>query len=207
MLDDGSVERRVRIVQPMETQSLPERLMVETHWVEAERETFAAAWAAEVAGVAPFTDSTLHMVAGLLLPIWKRLPADSTRVYRLQTDAGARLVGRRVSPAWAAAALATGGGITLSAEAAHAALLGGRTVLDLADGLQLRRVRVMSAHRIELLGFTEPTRERLRAQGLFSEIIAWRLRFFVPINAGGVTVLEELLKAHPLTRIADREAA
>ncbi|MEN3231840.1 strawberry notch-like NTP hydrolase domain-containing protein [Methylorubrum rhodesianum] len=207
MLDDGSVERRVRLVRPMETQSLPERLIAETHWVDAGREAFAATWAAEVAGVAPFTDSTLHMVAGLLLPIWKRLPADSTRVYRLKTDAGARLIGRRVSPAWAAAALAIGGGITLSAEAAHAALLEGRTVLDLADGLQLRRVRVMGAHRIELLGFTMPMRERLRAQGLFSEIIAWRLRFFVPIDAGGVTVLEELLKAHPLTRIADREAA
>ncbi len=30
-----------------------------------------------------FSDSTIHIVAGLLLPIWKRLPDESTRVYRL----------------------------------------------------------------------------------------------------------------------------
>ena len=40
--------------------------------------------------VPAFTDSDLHIVTGLLLPIWKRLPDDSMRVYRLQTDAGER---------------------------------------------------------------------------------------------------------------------
>jgi len=34
------------------------------------------------------------VVAGLLLPIWKRLPNESTRIYRLQTDAGERIFGR-----------------------------------------------------------------------------------------------------------------
>jgi P-loop containing NTP hydrolase pore-1/C-terminal domain on Strawberry notch homologue len=207
MLDDGSIERRVRLIRPMESQGLPETLLAQTHWVEAEREAFAAAWAAELAEVPAFTDSMIHVVTGLLLPIWKRLPSESTRVYRLETDAGERIVGRRVSPAWAAAALASQGGIVLSAEDAHAALREGRTVLDLADGLQLRRVRVMSAHRIELVGFTEPMRDRLRAQGLFGEIIAWRLRFFVPTDGSGVVVLDRLLAAYPIARIADREAA
>ena len=52
-----------------------------------------------------FTDSEIHIVAGLLLPIWKRLPNESTRVYRLQTDAGERIIGRKVSPAWVASTL------------------------------------------------------------------------------------------------------
>jgi hypothetical protein len=65
-------------------------------------ERFAAAWQVELAEVPKFTEGTIHIVAGLLLPIWKRLPNESTRVYRLQTDAGERVIGRRVSPAWVA---------------------------------------------------------------------------------------------------------
>jgi hypothetical protein len=207
MLDDGSIERRVRLVRPMESQGLPEALMAETHWVEAERDAFAAAWEAEHAEVPAYTDSTIHVVTGLLLPIWKRLPSESTRVYRLQTDAGERIVGRRVSPAWAAVTLAIEAGITLLAEDAHAALIEGRAVLDLADGLQLRRVRVMNAHRIELVGFTESMRDRLRAHGLFGEITAWKLRFFVPADASGVVVLGRLIEAHAIVRVVDREDA
>ena len=59
----------------------------------------------------------------------------------------------------------------------------GRSVLQLADGLQLRRVRVMNDHRIELTGFTPGMRERLSAMGLIHEIISWKLRFFIPVGA------------------------
>ncbi|WP_442958248.1 hypothetical protein, partial [Pinisolibacter sp.] len=131
---------------------------------------------------------------------------ESTRVYRLQTDDGERIIGRRVSPAWAAAVTATDAP-TLSPAAAHAALIEGRTNLDLEQDLQLRRVRVMGAHRIELVGFTEAMRDRLRAYGLFTEIISWKLRFFVPTDAGGIDILGRLLDAYPIRRITEREAS
>ncbi len=128
------------------------------------------------------------------------------RVYRLQTDQGERIIGRVVTPTWAAAAI-DADKPELSAAEAHAALMTGRTMLDLAEGLQLRRVSVMHAHRIELLNFTEAMRERLRVYGLFTEIISWKLRFFVPADAGGITVLHKLLEKYPIHRITDREAA
>jgi hypothetical protein len=83
----------------------------------------------------------------------------------------------------------------------------GRTVLDLAEGLQLRRVRAMGAHRIELSGFTDAMRERLTAYGLFHEIISWKLRMFVPTDASGVAVLGRVLDRWPVQRIGEREAA
>ncbi|RUY98132.1 methylase, partial [Mesorhizobium sp. M7A.F.Ca.CA.001.12.2.1] len=196
MLDDGEVERRVRLIRPMEGQNMPLKAMGETRWVEADREAFSTAWAAEIAAVPEFSDSVLHMVAGLLLPIWKRLPNESTRVYRLQTDEGERLIGRRVSPAWAAKGSATNV-VALSPEQAFAALMDGRTILDLAEDLQLRRSRVMGAWRIELSGFTDTMRERLTAYGLFHEIISWKLRMFVPIDAGGLAVLERVHDRFP----------
>ena len=206
MLDDGEIERRVRLIRPMESHSLPLKMMADSHWVEADRERFAAVWQVELAELPTFTDSTIHIVAGLLLPIWKRLPNELTRVYRLQTDAGERIIGRKVSPAWVATALATDTP-TLTAESAFAALMDGRTVLDLAEGLQLRRVRVMGANRIELSGFTDTMRDRLKAYGLFHEIISWKLRMFVPTDASGIGVLGKVLERFPVERIGEREAA
>ncbi|OYX68147.1 MAG: methylase, partial [Rhizobiales bacterium 32-66-11] len=206
MLDDGEVERRVRLIRPTEAHNIPVRLMAETHWVETDGETFAAAWKTEIADVPEFTDATLHMVTGLLLPIWKRLPNDSTRVYRLQTDEGERIIGRKVSPAWAANAT-TAGASAITPDDAFTALMDGRTILDLAEGLQLRRVRVMGANRIELSGFDDTMRERLTAYGLFHEIISWKLRMFVPTDANGPAVLGKLLDRWPVERIGEKEAA
>jgi len=207
MLDDGEIERRIRLIRLMEAQNVPVRMMGETHWVEADRAAFTVAWKAELAEVQEFTDSILHMVTGLLLPIWKRLPQDSSRIYRLQTDEGERIIGRRVSPAWAANASAGSVSTSVTPDAAYAALLEGRTIFDLAEGLQLRRSRVMGANRIELTGFTDTMRDRLRAYGLFSEIISWKLRFFVPVGASGPEIMTKLLDRFPVERIGEREAA
>ncbi|GHE71878.1 methylase [Camelimonas fluminis] len=206
MLDDGEIEPRVRLLRPMESTTFALRAMGETRWIEADRGSFAAMWNREVAQVPAYSEGTLYIVAGLLLPVWKRLPQDFTRVYRLQTDDGERIIGRRVSPAWAAS-VATTESVSLTANEAYAALIDGRTILDLAEGLQLRRVRVMGAHRIELTGFSDAMRERLRAYGLFSEIISWKLRFFVPVGAAGTGIIGKLVERFPIERIAEREAA
>jgi hypothetical protein len=170
------------------------RTTPQTHWREADRDTFARAWAAEIAEVPEFTDSEIHIVAGLLLPIWKRLPNESIRVYRLQTDTGERIIGRKVSPAWVAGALESGSS-NLSPVTAFAALIDGMTSLDLAEGLQVRRVRVMAARTGSIDRFSEPMRDRLRAYGLFGEIISWNLRFFVPVDATGPAILAECWSA------------
>lgn len=206
MLDDGEIIRRVRLIRPMEGFNIAASRLGESHWMPADRAAFRTAWQAEIAEVPEFTESTLHMVTGLLLPIWKRLPEDSTRIYRLQTDDGERIIGRRISPAWAANATTTG--ITaLSPEQAHAALTEGKTILDLEEGLQLRRSRVMGAWRIELSGFDDRMRQQLTAFGLFHEIISWKLRMFVPADATGIPVLARILGRWPLRRVSEREAA
>ena len=206
MLDDGEMERRVRLIRPMETVSLPISAMAESHWIEADHTPFRQSWTTELAQVPEFSESTLHIVAGLLLPIWKRLPGESTRVYRLQTNDGERVIGRRVSPAWVSGALTTDHA-KLTPEEAFSALMDGRTVLDLSEGLQLRRVRAMGAYRIELLGFSEAMRNRLTAYGLFHEIISWKLRMFVPTDASGPSIIAKLMERYPVERIGEREAA
>uniref|UniRef100_UPI00124ED3CF bifunctional class I SAM-dependent methyltransferase/DEAD/DEAH box helicase n=1 Tax=Gemmobacter serpentinus TaxID=2652247 RepID=UPI00124ED3CF len=181
MLDDGTIEPRLRLIRPTETQTFPVKMMEDTHWLDADRAAFTVAWTAELAEVPEFSESSLHIVAGLLLPIWKQLPQDETRVYRLQTDDGQRIIGRRVSPAWVASTLADDAP-KLTAAQVHALILEGKTVVRLAEGMELHRSRVMGVNRIELSGFTEAQKDRLKADGFFSEIIAWKLRLFCPTD-------------------------
>ena len=91
---------------------------------------------------------------------------------------------------------------------ALALLREGQAMLDLADGMQLRRSRLMQVNRIELTGFGSTAVDRLKATGLFSEIVSWKLRLFVPDDlVAGSQVLERLFERHPLTRVLDRKAA
>jgi hypothetical protein len=206
MNDDGTVERRVRLLRPMERPSISVSDLAHTHWEEADRGEFGRAWEAEIAAVPEFTDSELHIVTGLLLPIWKRLPNESMRVYRLQTDEGERVIGRLVSPAWVSQVVDSEAP-TLSPDDAFAVALDGRTVLQLQDGLELRRAKVMGEFRVELLGFTDGMVDRLKAIGLISEIISWKLRLFVPTGASGPGILGQVMERHPLVSIADKAVA
>jgi hypothetical protein len=203
MLDDGTIEPRLRLIRPTEASTVSARVMEDTHWLKADRAAFATAWTAELAEVPEFSESTLHIVAGLLLPIWKQLPQDETRVYRLQTDDGQRIIGRRVSPAWVAATLAADAPKLTAAEV-HSLVLEGKTVVRLAEGMELHRSRVMGVNRIELSGFTEAQKDRLKADGLFSEIIAWKLRLFCPTDSLGIAVLERLLARCPVSGLHAR---
>lgn len=203
MLDDGTIEPRLRLIRPTEASTVPARMMDDTHWLDADRAAFAAAWTAELAEVPEFSESTLHIVAGLLLPIWKQLPQDETRVYRLQTDDGQRIIGRRVSPAWVATTLASDAP-KLTAAQVHALVLEGKTVMRLSEGMELHRSRVMGVNRIELSGFTEAAKDRLKADGFFSEIISWKLRLFCPTDPSGIAVLERLLARVAVTGLHAR---
>jgi hypothetical protein len=206
MLDDGQIERRVNLIRPMDRMAISLERLAQTHWTEANTESFARAWEAELADVPEFTDSKLHIVTGLLLPIWGRLPDEHCRVYRLQTDDGERVIGRLVSPAWVAQAVA-GEAPRVAAAEAWSMLLEGRTALQLEDGLELRRVKVMGEFRVELLGFTDGLVDRLKAMGLISELITWKLRLFVPTGSTAPAILGALIDRFPLVRIADKAAA
>lgn len=203
--DDGEMVPRVRLVRPMEQVKLPLDVMAQTQWQVVDEATFSAAWLAELGEVPEFAETDVHVVAGLLLPIWRRMPTDGTRIYRLQTDDGERIIGRKVPAAWAMTAI--GEQAQISPDDLMPVLREGRIVVNLAQGLQIRRVRVMHEFRIELSGFTDHMRARLTADGLFHEIIAWKLRMFIPMGPDGDVVLGRVLKTYPVERLSDRDAA
>lgn len=207
MLDDGSVQPCVTLYRPMDELRFEVRQLEETNWEEANERDFEAAWNAEVAAVPEFTSSTLHVVAGLLLPIWKLLPQDYCRVYRLTTDDGERIVGRMIAPS-RLAMLCRNFSIdqteVLSAEQAWKSVLDGSSIISLAGDMTLRRVKVMNDYRVELAGFSDGMRDWLRSIGLFSEMISWKLRFFIPVTDDGRVILTRLMQRHRLVDVVGR---
>jgi hypothetical protein len=193
-------------VRPVESGNLLKAAFRSSQWEEASRDRFAAAWQDELDALPEYETGTLHIVSGLLLPIWRRLPDESTRVYRLQTDAGERIVGRRVSPAWVASVTDTPAA-ALAKEEAWPLLLAGEIELELAEGQRLRRVRAMNDWRIELSGFDDLGVERLKAFGLISEIVSWKLKLYVPAGAAGADVFARLVDRFPIQRVGGRKAA
>jgi len=203
MQDDGSIEPRVRLLRPAHRDLIAVEALERSHWREASSDAFRAAWDLEIAVLPEFTESTFHIVTGLLLPVWKRLPDETARVYRLQTDGGERIIGRLVSPASAAvlSEILNGAGPVLSTAATIAAVMQDGASLALSEGLNLKRSQVMNRQRLELVGFSDSGVDRLKAQGLVSEIIAWKLRLFVPLGDEAAKIIERLLGLHPLLRV------
>jgi hypothetical protein len=203
MLDDGRIETRVRLVRPMERLTYPVESLAETAWEVTDGGGFGAAWEREIAEVPQYSESHLYIVTGLLLPIWRRLPDEGCRVYRLQTDDGRRIIGRQVTPDWVAGAV--GEAPNLSSSEIWSLLLENGSTITLNSGMALRRRLVMGQPRIELEGFTDGMVDRLKALGLMSEIISWKLRMFVPIRDDGPNILAKVMERHPLVCVNSRE--
>lgn len=59
----------------------------------------------------------------------------------------------------------------------------------------------MGNHRVALSGSTDGMRDRLKSMGLFSETIAWKLRFFIPTSEEGSAILARLVERHPIVDV------
>ncbi|MGB9164344.1 MAG: hypothetical protein WCC41_07840 [Rhodomicrobium sp.] len=130
-----------------------------------------------------------------------RSGVDCCRIFRLTTTEGERLIGRLIKHDDLAELRASFGldakDGALSHEAAIELLLSEARPIKLRDGLTLRKARVMGRDRIELTGFGEGSVPALKALGLISEIIAWRLRVFVPLGEGCEGILGRLFEQAP----------
>ncbi len=94
LFDDGGVQERVRLLRPAGRDTMARAELDASNWREAAEAEWRALWEREIAGLPSHKESRFWLAAGLLLPVWDRLPAEAMRVRRLRTDDGEALIGR-----------------------------------------------------------------------------------------------------------------
>ena len=197
MFDDGGVQERVRLVRPAVRESMARAELDASNWRRADDTRWRMLWEQEIASLPTHRDSRFWLAAGLLLPIWDRLPAENMRVRRLTTDAGEALIGR-VLDAEQVRAVRTSfgldGGFAMTGAEAFEAVMGRGSALALANGWRLARRRIMGADRVEIEGPADGDTDALKRMGCTVEIVSWRARAFAP----GAQVLERILERWPL---------
>ncbi len=196
-LDDGDVQERVRLVRPATRETVAQAALDASNWRRAHGNEWRALWDAEIAGLPSHRESRFWLVAGLLLPIWDRLPDESMRVRRLVADDGEHLIGRVLGPAEVSdfrAALGLDGGPGLTAAEVHDEIMVRGASFPLANGWRLARRRLMGAMRIEIEGPTDGDTDALKRMGCIAEIVSWRTRLFAPDRA----TLERIVQRWPI---------
>lgn len=94
---EGGVVPRVLLVRPQKETRVPVDKLESSTWKQVSTEAFIAAWSKEVSQLPQFTTDYIHLVTGILLPIWKTLPIQNSRVFRLQLSDGEKVLGRVIS--------------------------------------------------------------------------------------------------------------
>jgi predicted RNA methylase len=192
--EEGGVVPRVLLVRPQKEIRVPLDKLESSTWQQVSADTFVAAWSKEVDELPKFTNDHIHLVTGILLPIWKMLPQKNSRVFRLQTSDGEKILGRVVNAKdiqSVAEQLGLKNKLLSPGELVSLVLNEGYSQ-QLPGGVTVRRSYVAGEPRIELIDAL-PLADRLVAIGCFTEIIQWRKRIFIPANDKATEILAAVI--------------
>ena len=184
LLDDGTSVRRFALIRPARIDHIDEAALLESNWGKIGDAAFAAQWESEAREVATrLEEDTLFIATGLLLPVWRKIPARMLSVVRIASADGRAILGRVVD-AGDLGAICEGLGIDgpkLTPQAIVAAANGGaRVPVNGLDALVLKTSRVAGAQRLELVGAPAERLSWYKQHGCYTEIIAYKTRLFVP---------------------------
>ncbi|WGV29040.1 strawberry notch family protein [Halotia branconii] len=192
---DGAAVPRVLLVRPQKEIRVSQEQVENSTWQQVSVDAFVAAWSNEIDQLPKFTTDYIHLVTGILLPIWKVLPQKNNRVFRLQTSDGEKILGRVVNAVdiqSVAEQLGMKNKLLSPIELVSLVLNEGYSQ-QLPGGVTLRRSYIAGEPRIELVD-TLSLADRLVAVGCFTEIIQWRKRVFIPANSKAAEILAGVIE-------------
>ncbi|BAY41806.1 hypothetical protein NIES2111_62020 (plasmid) [Nostoc sp. NIES-2111] len=191
---DGGVVPRVLLIRPQNQMRVPVERLETSTWKQVSTEEFVSAWSKEVDELPSFTTDYLHLITGILLPIWKILPQKNSRVFRLQTSDGQKILGRVVHAVDIQTVTGQLGlkNQLLSPTELVSLVKNEGYSQQLPGGVTLRRSYIAGEPRLELIEALSLA-DRLVAIGCFTEIIQWRKRIFIPTGDKAAAVLAAVI--------------
>lgn len=203
-MPNGSIVSMYRQIGP--TTSYPvtvAEIRQNKHWVViTDVDAIKTGWDIALAAAPTAHKKRIHLITGVIMPIWDRLGGE-TRVYRLQTtDTGERLLGRVISEGDVPTTLKRLGCSTgdqqFTPERVTRILEEGGYRITLANNWTIKRIRRRDSFWYELVGPTFYDMDTLVSYGIFSEREAYLERFFIPIGVKTEPALAKLLKHKPV---------
>ncbi|AOH85801.1 methylase [Sphingomonas panacis] len=195
--EEGRIISMCQLVRPTGATRTQEIAMWASLWKDIDRDEFQRLWEAEAnEAEAKVEIETVNVATGLLLPVWHRLPQDDVRVWRIDDREGTSILGRLI-PREAMADLQSAFGLDgtvelTAAELSAAAQKETGIAIPGLSGATLATALVNGTRRLEIRNYRPDDRERLKARGVFSEVIQYKTRLFVPLDRS-TEVIEAIL--------------
>lgn len=172
--------------------------------VEIPKNEWEDAWNEEIKKAPKYLESNLHLLTGVLLPVWDKIENARGKVLRVVTSDGTQYLGREISPSFVDTVLKSLNQTRTkkqytSKELMSEILDSNQEVALKRDKWKLRKRRVSGEWRIELTGTN--TWQVDDMPGIIKEIINSEERYFIPTGKSGETVIESIIADNPVSDV------
>lgn len=203
----GNVTQNVKLISPLRPEYIPQHRLY-GNWVEIKSDEAETLWNEELNNLPEFRQENLHLISGVVLPVWDKLPTENVRIYRVLTSDGEMLIGRVVSEDMIDETLRRLGSSRKKEKIATNDLIAGIKNGDkvhLENGWQIVQSRVSNEKRIEVKGPSYEHNDLLTKKGVFTERISYNTRYFVPADTNTEKIIDAILKLSPVMRVENSE--
>ncbi|HOL95625.1 MAG TPA: strawberry notch family protein [bacterium] len=202
-LKDGSMVDTYRMVNVEGHLQFVPRAEIDTdirdkNWKKiSSREEARQLWQKAIAELPEYRSRTLHIISGVMLPVWKKIKSYE-KVYRFPMEDGTSFLGRIIRPGDINKVLAALGAdkqaIKVEPEQLIQGLLDGSIAsVTFSNDWKFQRRKVAGENRIEVTGVRRMDKREFDLYGGFMETVAFSDRFFIPAGPDGAKFFTQMM--------------
>lgn len=201
----GGVTDNYKLIGVAKKDYIPQYRLMQ-NWTKVDTAEAEKLWNKEIADLPEFRKENLHLISGVVLPVWDKLPTENVRIYRVLTSDGDMLIGRVIPENMIDETLRRLGA-SRTKEALKTSDLVDRiknsSTVYLENGWKIVQRKVSGENRIEIVGPSYTHYDYLTKKGVFTERIQFNTRYFIPSDTGTEKIVDEVLKLSPVERVEE----